>query len=134
MSLLYRQLVLSVNSPVDILEFFYSTFEDCLNVWDKLICKVGGEVLKYQEFYRLWQSRGLVESVVVRKGISRNSYVWPESGLREILETMLIFQKSILQYLKKGQIRQNGGVITFLLQNERFWNLQVMFDSIQCDI
>jgi hypothetical protein len=98
------------------------------------MCMVGAEVKKYQEFYRLWKSGGLVETVVVRKGISRKEYVWPESNLREILETMLVFQKSILQYLKKGQIRQNGGVITFLLQNERFWNLQVMFDEIQCDI
>jgi hypothetical protein len=105
-----------------------------LNVWDRLICGVGGEVRKWQEWYRVWGRGGARETVVVRKGISRNGYVWPESRLREMLETMLVFQKSILQYLKKGQIRQNGGVITFLLQNERFWNLQVMFDSIQCDI
>lgn len=130
---LYRQLVLSVSGINEILDFFYNTFEDLMNLYDKLIAKAINEMIPHEKFLYDLKNGLAVKQKKLVNNIARLEYDVPDN-LRKVLETLLVFQKAMLQYFKKGQIRQNGGVIQFLAQNQRFLNLLCMFDSISGQI
>ena len=91
---LYRQLILSVSGINEILDFFYETFEDLLNLYDRLIAKAINEMIPHEKFLSDMKSGVAVKHEKVVNNIVRLEYDVP-NNLQKVLETLLIFQKAI---------------------------------------
>ena len=117
---LYRKLILSCTTSSEIIEFFYETFEDMLNLYDRIIVKISEFIKPHQELLQ-----------VVKNNKAATENIQLPNQLESLLQVLIIFQKAVLQYFKKGQIRQNVAIIQFLAQNQRFLSLLVQIDTLR---